>query len=130
VGNEIRAMIIVVRDSTGARQDYLSDPIRWTLDDRNLGVFSPDEVFGRMADFYEALAQGDSIRPTGVYVFPRFVNAGTGPVGEPWLATNNATYLAWESATAAAATNVPGTVEIITDEVVPVGAVPMAMESI
>lgn len=127
VGNELRCMVLVVRDSNNVRQDYLADPIRWTLDDRNLGVFSPDEVFHRMNDFYPFLSQGTSQRPTGVYVFPRFLNP---PVGESWLATNNATYLAWEATTSAAAVNTPGTVEIITDEVVPVGAVPMALESI
>ena len=50
--------------------------------------------------------------------------------GQSWLATTNATYLIWESATAAAGTNLPGTVEVITDEVVPVGPVPMELESI
>lgn len=129
VGNEIRCMALVVRDSNQARQDYLSDPIRWNLDDRNLGVFSPNEVFNQMNDFYDALATGTSVRPTGVYVFPRFYQPGS-MKGQSWLGTNNATYLAWETATAAGATNVPGTVEVITDEVVPVGSVPMELESI
>jgi len=130
VGNEIRVAALIVRDSNQARQDHLRDPIRWTLDDRNLGVFSPDEVFQRMNDFYRSLSNGTSQRPTGVYVFPRFYNADNGGVGEPWLATNNATYLNWESTTSATATNVPGTVEIVTDEVVPVGPVPPRFESI
>lgn len=129
VGNEVRCFALVVRDSNQARQDYLSDPIRWNQDDRNLGVFSPNEVFNRMSDFYERLQDSSSIRPTGVYVFPRFFDAGR-MVGESWLQTNNATYLAWETATAAAAVNLPGTVEIITDEVIPVGAIPMEFESI
>ncbi len=130
VGNELRLMLLIVRDSTGARVDYLSDPIRWTLDDRNLGVFSPDEVFSRMDDFYAELAGGGSQRPVGCYAFPLLANIATGPVGESWLATNNATYLAWESATIGTGVNLPGTVEIVTDEVVPVGAVPMSLESI
>lgn len=129
VGNEIRGFVLVVRDSLGARQDYLSDPVRWYLDDRNLGVFSPDEIFNRMHDFYPELANGTSTRPTGVYVFPRFYDPGR-MVGESWITTNNATYLAWETQTDAAAANMPGTVEVITDEVVPAGAVPVEMESI
>lgn len=128
VGNENRCFIFVVRDSNGARQDYLTDPIRWTLDDRNLGVFSPNEVFNRMNDFYDFLQQGTSARPTGVYVFPRFRPDQLR--GESWLATTNATYLSWETSTLSTGTNLPGTVEIITDEVVPVGAVPMELESI
>lgn len=129
VGNEIRCMALVVRDSNSARQDYLSDPIRWNLDDRNLGVFSPNEVFNQMADFYPLLSSGLSTRPTGVYVFPRFYQPGE-MKGQSWLGTNNATYLAWETATLSTGTNLPGTVEIITDEVVPVGSVPMELESI
>lgn len=129
VGNEVRAFAIIVRDSNNARQDYLSDPIRWNQDDRNLGVFSPNEVFNQMSDFYANLQGGDWSRPQGVYVFPRFFDSGR-MVGQTWLATNNATYLAWEVATLGSAINLPGTVEIITDEVVPVGAVPMEMESI
>jgi hypothetical protein len=49
-------------------------------------------------------------------------------VGESWLATTNATYLIFESATAAGGSG--GTIQIITDEVVPVGPVPMELESI
>lgn len=128
-GNELRGAILVVRDSNNARQDYLSDPIRWRLDNRSLGVISPDEVFNQMADQYGGLGTGTSGRPTGVYVFPRFYNPGV-MTGQSWLATTNATYLIWETATSASATNVPGTVEVITDEVVPVGQVPMELESI
>lgn len=128
-GNEIRLMVMVLRDSTGARQDYLSDPIRWRLDNRSLGTFAPNEVFNQMQDFYDQLSSGDSIRPTGVYVWPRFFQPGV-MKGQAWLGTTNATYLLWESATSAAATNMPGTLEIITDEVVPVGPIPMELESI
>lgn len=128
-GNEIRGALLVVRDSNNARQDYLSDPIRWYLDNRNLGVFSPDEVFNLMGDFYEQLQNGTSDRPQGVYVFPRFSDPGR-MVGQSWLGTTNATYIAWETATAAGATNVPGTVEIILDEVIPQGPLPGELESI
>lgn len=128
-GNEIRGLILVVRDSTNVRRDYFSDPIRWNIDNRNLGIFSPDEVFDHMDDFYDQLGNGTSTRPTGVYVFPRFYQPGQ-LKGQAWLGTTNATYLTWESATSSTATNVPGTVEIISDEVVPVGNVPIELESI
>lgn len=128
-GNEIRLMAMILRDSNGARQDYLSDPIRWRLDNRSLGTFSPQEVFNQMADFYDALSSGTSSRPTGVYIWPRFYQPGQ-MKGQSWLGTTNATYLLWESATTAGATNMPGTLEIISDEVVPVGPIPMELESI
>lgn len=129
VGNELRGAVIILRDSNSARQDYLSDPIRWRLDNRSLGVFSPDEVFNQMNDFYDHFQDGTSQRPTGVYAWPRFYQPGA-MKGQSWLGTTNATYLIWENTTSASALNVPGTVEIITDEVVPVGPVPMELESI
>jgi hypothetical protein len=128
-GNEIRGLLLIVRDSLGARQDYLGDPIRWNIDNRNLGVFNPDEVFDRMEDFYDQLSNGSSTRPTGVYAFPRFFLPGD-LKGEAWLGTTNATYMTWETTTPGAAVNLPGTVEVIADEVIPVGAVPMELESI
>jgi hypothetical protein len=126
MGNEIRLFLWVMRDSTGARADLASDPIRWRLDDKNLGVFSPDELFNRMADFYSALQTG-STRPTGLYAWPRFFNPGD-MIGESWMTTNNATYCIWETATAAGGTN--GTVEIVVEEVVTRGDVPLELESI
>lgn len=126
MGNELRLILMIARNSAGARADLLSDPVRWRLDNRSLGVMSPDEIFNRMSDFYDALQLG-SVRPTGVYAFPRFFYPGRG-VGEPWLSTTNATYCIFESATGAGGTS--GTLEIITDEVVPVGPVPLELESI
>lgn len=128
-GNEIRNMIMIVRDSNNVRQDYIGDPVRWRLDNKSLGVLSPDEIFNQMSDFYEFLQNGTSQRQTGVYVFPRFFDVGR-MIGQPWLGTTNATYLIWEFATLGSAVNVPGTVELITDEVVPVGPVPGEFESI
>lgn len=126
MGNELRGIVIITRNSSGARTDLLSDPIRWRLDNRSMGVFSAQEVFNRMSDFYESLQNG-STRPTGVYCFPRFYQPGN-MVGESWLATTNATYLIFESATAAGGSG--GTAQFMTDEVVPVGPVPMELESI
>lgn len=126
MGNELRGILVITRLSTGVRSDLLSDPVRWRLDNRSLGVFSAQEVFNRMADFYDSLQNG-STRPTGVYVFPRFFDPGH-MIGESWLATTNATYCIFESATAAGGSG--GTAQFVTDEVVPVGPVPMELESI
>lgn len=123
-GNELRGWIMILRDSNNARQDYLSDPIRVRLDNRAIATYSPDEVFEQMSDHYPALAAGTTVRPTGVYVFPRFKPS------QSWMATTNATYLIVQSATLATGSNLPGTCQILTDEVVPVDTVPMDMESI
>lgn len=127
-GNELRGVLLIVRDNAGVRQDYLSDPIRWRLDNRTMGTFSPTEVFNRMADFYRWMGDGGVTRPTGVYMFPRFFQPGD-LYGEAWLPTTNATYTIFETASNSALT-APGTVEAITDEVIPVGNVPAELESI
>lgn len=126
MGNEIRCFTWIMRNSSGVRTDLTSNPIRWRLDNRSLGVFSDQEVFNQMNDFYESLQNG-STRPTGIYVWPRFFDVGR-MVGQAWMATSNATYLIWETATAAGGAG--GTIEIITDEVVPAASVPMELESI
>jgi hypothetical protein len=126
MGNELRCITLITRNSSNVRADLLSDPIRWRIDNRSLGVFSPTEVFERMHDEYESLQTG-STRPAGVYVFNRHFDPGR-MVGQAWLGTTNATYMIFESATATGGTN--GTVEILTDEVVPVGPVPLEFESI
>jgi hypothetical protein len=127
-GNEMRGILLIVRDNNGVRQDYLTDPIRWRLDNRTMGTFSPNEVFNRMADFYQWLGTGSVQRPTGVYMWPRFFQPGE-LFGEAWLATTNATYTIFETSSAAGLAS-PGTVEAITDEVIPVGNVPAELESI
>lgn len=126
-GNELRGFILIVRDSSNVRQDWLTDPMRVRLDTRAMGTWSPDELFNRMGDFFDFLANGTSARPTGVYVWTRFLDPGDNQ-GEGWLATTNATYLIIESATSASGG--VGTVELITDEVAPVGPVPAELESI
>jgi hypothetical protein len=117
-GNALRGIVAIIRDNNGVRQDYLSDPIRWQQDNRNLGVFSPDMLFQWMAAQYSSYNIGP--RPTGVYVFPRFYNPGE-LTGQGWLYTSNATKLTFEVSTASAFTGgFTGTAEFITDEVYPV----------
>lgn len=131
-GNEIRNIIIIVRDQTGARIDAISGVLRVRLDDRSLGTFTPAALFDKAVKFYPNLGNNTFPRPTGVYVIPRFQSPtpdnGNMLCGDPWLATSNATFLNLEFITGAGPTG--GTVEIITDEVVPVGAIPVELESI
>lgn len=121
-GNALRGGLLIARDSNNQRQDYLSDPITWTLDDRTLSIMSPDIVFQWQQDFYASFGQQRAPRPTGVYPFPRFFNPGK-LYGQGWLYTSNATSVAWETSTLGTATNVPGTVELLQEEVYAVGAV-------
>jgi hypothetical protein len=119
-GNALRGIVAIIRDNNGVRQDYLSDPIRWQQDNRNLGVFSPDMLFQWMAAHYSGYELGP--RPLGVYPFPRFYNPGD-LTGQGWLYTSNATKLTFETSTSAAFTGgFTGTAEFITDEVYPVQA--------
>lgn len=118
-GNALRGIIVITRDANGVRQDGLSDPIRWMQDNRNLGVFSPDQLFQWMNEQYATYGIGG--RPQGVYVFPRFMNIGD-LTGQGWLYTSNATKLTFESSTASGLASGTGTVEFITDEVYPVQA--------
>jgi hypothetical protein len=130
-GNELRSTILVCRDSTGARQDYLSDPIRVRLDNRSMEVSSPTEVWSNQLDFYSdyGIDVTGNPRPTGVYVFPRFRRPGDS-FGTFWMPTANSTYLIYESTTSSSAVNVPGTIEAITDEMIPVLPVPPSLEGL
>ena len=120
-GNAIRGALLIVRDSNNARQDYLTEPITWTQDQRNLGALAPDIVFQWQADFLQSYGPRAS-RPTGVYPFLRFFSPGT-LTGQGWLYTANSTALQWESTTLATASNVPGTVELLQEEVYAVGPI-------
>lgn len=134
-GNAIRACALVFRDGTGARQAGLSDPIYWQVDNRSLGRLNPDIVTQWANDFYGTYGKSVYTNPgpqtaggtapsqyqLGVYAFPRFMEPGS-LTGQGWLYTSNATKLQWETATAAGISG-NGTVELITDEVYPVGPV-------
>src|SRR6185437_1758003 len=129
-GNEIRNIILIIRDQTGARVDAISGVLRVRLDDRSLGTFTPAALFDKAVKFYPTLGNNTFPRPTGVYVFPRFQSPtpdnGNMLNGDPRLPTSNATFLTFEFITGAGPTG--GTIEIITDEVVPVGPIPAELE--
>ena len=124
-GNALRGTVLITRDQTNARVDAITDPINLQLDNRSLGKYSPDVIFQWMQDFYSAF--GQSVRETGVYVWPRFVLPGD-MEGQSWLYTSNATKQSWEFTTAAGPTG--GTVELLTDEVYPVGPVDSSLVDI
>jgi hypothetical protein len=117
-GNAVRAMLLICRDGTGARQDALTEPITWTLDNRNLGNLSPDQVFRWADDFLCSYSQ--TVRATGVYPFLRFYDPGD-LKGQGWLYTANSTAVNWESVSQSVAT--VGTTELLQEEVYAVGAI-------
>lgn len=117
-GNAVRAMLLICRDGTGARQDALTEPITWTLDNRNLGNLSPDQIFRWADDFMCSYSQ--TTRATGVYPFLRFYDPGD-LKGQGWLYTANSTAVNWESVSQSVAT--VGTTELVQEEVYAVGAI-------
>lgn len=118
-GNALRGQLLIFRDGSLVRQDGLSDPITFTIDNRKMGKYGPDIPFQWMQDFYNGFSR--TARETGVYVFPTFLKPGD-LEGVGWQYTSNATKILFESATAAGITGSPQ-VEIVTDEVYPVGPV-------
>lgn len=125
-GNLERLLILIVRDSLGQRQDYLSDPITWTLDSRTLGNYTQAALFAAMQEFYGGTMMP---RPQGVYVFPRYFLPGS-LTGQGWLETSGATKLQWTSTTAGGATNTPGTVDINIEDVIPLDGLPYELTNL
>lgn len=155
-GNALRNQILVTRNGGSVRSEGLTDPILWQIDNRSLGKISTnlstaagqvntsttgqqggDLVGMWMGDFYAeyfpAVQTGSttttvvtSRRETGVYVFPRFLKPGT-LYGQGWLYTANSTKEIFESTSGVATT---ATMELISDEVYPVGPVDPALTDI
>jgi len=144
-GNAVRGMALVLRDNTAsaARQNYASGPIQWQLDQRNLSSISgaapspsntvtqPDILYQWAQDFYagcfgQAIYAAGTNPPTGyqqgVLPFPRFYDPGN-LYGQGWLYTANSTALSWEFLTAAGASNLPGTITLLQEEVYATGPV-------
>jgi hypothetical protein len=126
-GNLQRLIFLVVRDGNNMRQDYLTDPITWMMDSRQMASFTQADLFGQMNDFYGTTAMA---RPTGVYVFSRFFNPGT-LVGQGWLETSGATKEQWLTTTLSSASNVSGgTIDICIEDVVPLQGLPYELTNI
>lgn len=117
-GNAVRGMLFILRDGTGARQDAMTEPISWSLDNRNLGTLSPDQLFRWADDFLCSYSQ--TVRATGVYPFLRFYDPGD-LKGQGWLYTANSTANNIETVSQAVAT--VGTAELLQEEVYAVGAI-------
>lgn len=140
-GNEIRGLIMIFRDSTGARIDLTNanaGNIRFRLDNRTLWVMTPTQIVEEMQAFYVPWYGGGYTttttspgftRETGVYVIPRFRNVGN-LAGEFWLATIEQSLLQIEFGGGDLGTNSPGTLEVIYDQLAVGGQLPGSMEGI
>jgi hypothetical protein len=132
VGNEIRGIIWVVRNSLGARVDLTdanAGAIDVRLDNRRLFKRTPTQIVEQMFDFYEDLGNGTWTRETGVYAYARYRRPGD-LLGEYWLQTVEQSLLAAEFGGADLGANVPGTLEIIYDELAVAGALNPEYEGI
>ena len=149
-GNALRAQILVARNGGTSRAELLTDPILWSIDNRSLGKISVnpentlsttgqqggDMVQNWMSEMYADIFPILSTVPTtgggggthtfswyreaGVYVFPRFIKPGN-LYGQGWLYTANSTKEIFEATSTSSASS--ATLELITDEVYPVGPV-------
>ena len=132
MGNEIRAVGWIIRDSTGARVDLTdanAGPIDLRLDNRRLFKRTPTQIVEQMYDFYQDLQNGSWTRETGVYVYPRFRDPGR-LKGEYWLQTVEQTLLAAEFSGGDLGANVPGSLEIIYDELAIAGELSAELEGV
>lgn len=125
-GNIQRLIMLVVRDSNGQRQDYLADPIVFKIDNRTIATYTFAELQGQFRDFYGTTSMP---RPQGTYIFPRFFKPGD-MVGQGWLPTNGATKEIWNSSTVSTAANVPGTVDILIEDCIPLTGLPNQLVNI
>lgn len=125
-GNIQRLVALVLRDSNGARQDYFSDPIVFKVDNRTEANYTFAELMNQYRDFY-----GDETgpRPQGTLLFPRFFQPGK-MVGMGWLPTNGATKEIWNFSTSGTAVNVPGTVDILIEDCIPLQGLPSQLVNI
>lgn len=119
-GNAVRGQLLIFRDGNAVRQDGLSSPIQWQLDQRNLSTFDPETLWEYAEDFYGGFNSGYA-RNTGEYPLPRFYDPGN-MYGQGWLYTANSTAESWESSTAAGIAG-NGTIELLQEEVYATGPV-------
>lgn len=124
-GNLIRNDIFVVRNSSGVRTDLTGDPIIITLSNQALGKPSRSAVLYDMITSAAAGGLGslnNVVRDTGVYVFPHWHNPGD-LMGDPWLKTLESDYYTYEFSGAPSG----GSIEHITEEIIPVGNAPASL---
>lgn len=132
VGNEIRAILWIVRNSLSARinlTDANAGPIDFRLDNRRLWKMRPSQIVEEMTKFYDDLQNGTQTRETGVYVHPRFRNVGA-QKGMHWLQTVEQTLLQAELNGTDLGANAPGALELVYDELAIAGQLDAGLEGL
>lgn len=128
VGNLIRTLVLVFRDSTGNRTDLTTDPMRLRVDNTQLFVQNRSTLDFYMMRWYQMITapgQAASARPTGVYVYTRWQDPSD-LLGVGWLETSPATFVQWEINGAAAS----GSMQQIIEDIALVGPLPSYLENI
>ena len=130
VGNLLRCLLLVQRNSVSVRTDLSADPIRWRLDNTQLLSEYRDRRDYEMDRFGSQqsarLANSTSLgRPTGTYVYFRYHNPGQMD-GNYWLPTTEASYLQFELNGGVSS----GTLESITEDLAPAGPVPSYLQGL
>jgi hypothetical protein len=127
VGNLIRTLLLVVRNSVGVRTDLTADPIRWRLDNTQLLSEYRDRRDFEMDRFgsQQNARLYNSNKPTGLYVYFRYHNPGQMD-GNYWLPTTEASYLQFELNGGPSS----GTLESVTEDLAPAGPVPSYLQGL
>ena len=124
LGGYLDTLIMVVRDSTGARNDgYWPSRLQLYVDGVPLIDSTMPEIYDDMAIQFGAVA-----RPAGVIAISRKASLaqkhfGLFDTGEAYLSTNPATLIEANFAPAGAGTNSPAQMSVLVGQVVPTGAV-------
>jgi hypothetical protein len=137
VGNEIRGVVWIIRNSVlngalGTRVDLTdanAGALDFRLDNRRLWKRNPTQLVEEMTVYYEQLANATWTRDTGVYAVSRYRDPGR-VLGEYWLQTVEQTLLQLEINGSDLGANVPGSFEIIYDELAIAGNLPAHLEGL
>lgn len=126
-GNEIRGLILICRNSSGARTDLTdanAGAILFRLDNQILWTMMQSQIVNRMERFYRQYFGNALNRETGVYAIPRYRSPNG---GDAWLPTVEQSYLSIELGSADIA---GGTIEVIYDQLAVGIPLPAALEAV
>lgn len=122
LGGYLDTIILIMRDSTGARIDGWPSRLQLYIDGVPLIDSLLDEIYDDMYNVF-----GGITRPTGVLAFSRKtslsqVSLGLLDTGETFLSTNPGTLIEVNGAPWGTITNAPATINVLVGQVVPTGA--------
>lgn len=122
LGGYLSTLILIMRDSTGARIDGWPTRMRILVDGVPLIDSRVDEM---QDDFYNVF--GGITRPTGVQCISRKtslsqLNLGLLDTGETYLSTNPGTLIQIEGSPWGTVSNAPATLSVVAGQVVPAGS--------